>query len=133
MSAVTDSFLRLKTEGKIKDSKFTNDLAAVIRSGKYISDGRMFWIAKLVDEANRPAPAAPVTLEGNVQGIFTLFDVAKSKGIRFPKVKLATEDGLSVVFKQAGQQSKYMGQILITDGSRSVKTGISVGSMRRAV
>ena len=59
---------------------------------------------------------APVTLEGNVQGIFTLFDTAKAKGIRFPKVKLATEDGLSVVLKQAGERSKYMGQIMLTDG-----------------
>lgn len=116
MTATTDSFIRLKTAGQIKGNEFTNSLEQAILSGRFISEKRMYWIAKLVDEANRPAPAAPVTLAGNVQGIFTLFDVAKSKGIKFPKVKLATEDGFSVVLKQAGQQSKYMGQIMLTDG-----------------
>lgn len=55
-------------------------------------------------------------LAPSVKRVFDLFARAKSAGLRFPKIRLEASDGQKVVLSQAGERSKYLGQVMMTDG-----------------
>jgi hypothetical protein len=93
---------------------FARDLIAADAKGK-LTPGRAAWVLKLLDRASTPAPA-PEAVGGDVAGIFALFANAKARGLKWPKIKLASGDGGPVVFKLAGPNSKYAGDVLVTDG-----------------
>lgn len=94
---------------------FAADLIRAYGKGK-LSPKQAEWIGKLIDRAEKPK-AAPVAeaLAASVKGVFGLFERAKASGLKFPKIRLQA-DGEPVVLKQAGERSKYMGQVLLTDG-----------------
>ena len=48
--------------------------------------------------------------------IVALFVSAQANKIKFPKIKLNTENGEKLKFSLAGPNSKYRGQIMVTDG-----------------
>ena len=50
-----------------------------------------------------------------LDGVMALFDKAKGK-LKFPKIRLATDEGSPVVLSLAGPRSKYNGQVMVTDG-----------------
>lgn len=64
--------------------------------------------------ASAPRPAA--ALASGVKRVFDLFSRAKAAGLRFPKIRLEAADGQKVVLSQAGERSKYTGEVMITDG-----------------
>ena len=52
----------------------------------------------------------------NLDPIFTLFETAKSAGLKYPKIRLRTGDRIAVVLTQAGPKSRYEGTISVTTG-----------------
>jgi hypothetical protein len=46
----------------------------------------------------------------------TLFERAKAAGLRFPKIRLRSNDGGRVVLSMAGERSKAPGSLTVTDG-----------------
>jgi hypothetical protein len=76
-----------------------------------LSEKQAFWVKKLAEP-----PAPPVTVEvGDLANVLTLFANAR-KHLKFPKVKLALEDGSPVVLSVAGPGAKVPGSINVTDG-----------------
>lgn len=49
------------------------------------------------------------------KNIFALFETAISHRLKYPKIRLQTTDGQTVVLKLAGSRSKYQGQVQLTD------------------
>ena len=65
-------------------------------------------------------PAATVNIPdaakpSNLLAVFALFDQAISHSLKFPKIRLQTSDGRTVVLKVNGEKSKYKGQIAVVD------------------
>lgn len=54
----------------------------------------------------------------NVVGVNKLFDTAVAAGLRYPKIRLQVASGQRVVLARAGEQSRYKGQVMVTDGER---------------
>lgn len=98
-----------------RDRDFAGDLLTNFRRWGSLSDKQMHWVDTLTQRATAPkaAPVAAVTVD--VQRIQELFDRAAQK-LRRVKVGLQDAEGNPVVFARAGQQSKYAGQVLLTDG-----------------
>jgi hypothetical protein len=82
---------------------------------KPLSEKQMFWVEKLADEAERPAPTT-TQVRGAVAEISSLFERASANGLKYPKIHLETDNGHSVRLSRAGERSKYVGQIMVTDG-----------------
>lgn len=78
-----------------------------------LSTKQLSWVDTLHQRATQPAPVSQVQV--NFQKIQDLFDLAAKK-LRRVKVKLQTAQGQHLVFSRAGANSKYAGQIIITDG-----------------
>lgn len=76
------------------------------------TEKQAFWAQKLVAKAQAPAKE-PQTVD--VSGILSLLDGAAGK-LKRPKVRLVTDNGQRVVLSIAGDQSRYKGSIMITDG-----------------
>jgi hypothetical protein len=79
-----------------------------------LSDKQWPWVFKLVDEAN-DRNDRPTEDLGDLSGVYELMAIA-SHFIKWPKIKLATDDGEVVKLIRAGEKSKYPGQINVTDG-----------------
>jgi hypothetical protein len=89
---------------------FANSLIASAE-GRGLSEKQLYWVRKLAEP-----PAPPTTVEvGDLTNVLTLFDNAR-KHLKFPKVKLALEDGSPVVLSVAGPGAKAPGTINVTDG-----------------
>ncbi len=78
-----------------------------------LSDKQWPWVHKLILEAN--TDTRQVEDLGDLSGVYQLMEIA-SHFIKWPKIKLATDDGEVVKLVRAGPRSKYEGQINVTDG-----------------
>lgn len=54
----------------------------------------------------------------NMGGVNALFDKAIASGLKYPKIRLQTSSGQQVCLARAGNQSKYTGQVMVTDGEK---------------
>ena len=95
------------------DGNFASSLIQNFYRYGSLSPKQLTWVDTLHQRATQPAPVAQIQV--NFQKIQDLFDVAAKK-LRRVKVKLQTTQGQPVAFSRAGANSKYAGQILITDG-----------------
>jgi hypothetical protein len=98
------------------DARFASDLIGNFRTWGKLSEKQMVWVDTLTQRAAQPAAEAVPVIQVNVQKIQDLFSRAAQK-MRRIKVALQTAGGQSVVFTRAGQNSKYAGQIMLTDGA----------------
>jgi hypothetical protein len=48
--------------------------------------------------------------------VFAMFEDGVSRSLKFPKIRLCTDGGQTVMLRRAGSRSRYEGQIQITDG-----------------
>lgn len=99
-----------------KSRPFAADL--VVKSKKYqLSDKQLFWVDRLTREAagllDQPKPESSQL--ANFAGVYELFQKA-SKNLKFPKIRMQTEDGLPVVLYVSGPNSKAPGVVTVTDG-----------------
>ncbi len=75
------------------------------------SEKQAFWIRKLANYT----PANVEVENVDLTKIVELFQVAGQK-LKYPKVRLASSGGSPVQFKVAGPNSKYRGEVVISDG-----------------
>jgi len=97
------------------DGNFASSLIQNFYRYGSLSSKQLTWVDTLTQRATQPAAAPVEQIQVNFQKIQDLFDLAAKK-LRRVKVKLQTAQGQPVAFARAGANSKYSGQILITDG-----------------
>lgn len=96
------------------DLSFAMNLLA--KATRYtLSDKQMYWVAKLADKATAPAPAPIATV--TVAPIIDLLNGAMARGLKHPKIRLATPEGEPVVLAILGERSRYAGSVRLTDGA----------------
>lgn len=95
-------------------SSFAQSLCKQFDRKGDLSAKQWFWVNKLVTEANQPEPSYG-TVEADMSGIVKLMHDA-NEHLKWPKIRLATEDECPVVLSVAGPRSKTPGAINITDG-----------------
>ena len=71
------------------------------------------WVDKFI---NGEANAEPKKLDGYESIVHLLTDA--SANLKYPKIRLRTEDGQAVVFGLAGGRAKFPGTVNVTDGGR---------------
>ena len=115
--------------GALERSRFAQDLAGKTR----LSADQWTWVHKLVLDSERPAdPVAPSAKLDGIDGLFAIFDEAKSH-LKWPKLRfqLPELDVDLVTIKVAGAASKYDGQIMVTSGSWNDGTNKFYGRIAR--
>lgn len=102
----------------IRSAEACADLGRRLSTHGNLTEAQWRYAEKLVAWAKPRVAAAPQTsgLASGVKRVFDLFTRAKSAGLRFPKIRLEAADGQKVVLSQAGERSKYLGQVIVTDG-----------------
>lgn len=100
------------TDIPLKSRSFAADL---VRKGRKwgLSDKQMFWVDKFI---SNEAGAEPKKLEGFEAIVHLLTDA--SANLKYPKIRLRTENGSAVVFVLAGSRAKLPGTVNVTDGGR---------------
>lgn len=98
-----------------RDREFAGSLISNFHRWGRLSDRQMPWIDTLLQRATAPKPEPKAYVNVDFKPIQDLFDTAAR---RLKRVKIKTQDatGQAVVFNRAGPNSKYAGQIMITDG-----------------
>jgi len=86
--------------------------------GLFASDRQHEFADKLIAWSKPKAEAAPVGQVNNnaIGRIRTMFASALSAGLRFPKIRLQTPAGDKLVIATAGPNSRYAGDLMLTDG-----------------
>lgn len=96
-----------------RDQEFAQSLLRSANGRWGMSDKQEAWAHKLIARADNPTADAVATVP--VTGIVTLLRGAQAH-LKYPKVRLMTEQGDKVVLGIAGERSKYCGDVMITDG-----------------
>jgi hypothetical protein len=99
-----------------KDAEFAGSLIQGFNRYGRLSDKQMPWVQTLTQRAAQPRPEPVALVTVDFKPIQDLFDLA-SKSLKRIKIKLQTATGQAVVIHRAGAMSKYVGQVLITDGA----------------
>jgi Family of unknown function (DUF6011) len=103
-----------------RDLKFAADLSTASATRRGLSQKQEAWAKTLIARAlglvDAPADAPRPTTAVSAAPIFALMGRAKDAGLKFPKIRLVTAQGQPVVLGVAGPNSKYQGQVTITDG-----------------
>jgi hypothetical protein len=110
-----DALIAVLAQLSNKDQQFANSLIAGFNRFGKLSDKQMPWVDTLTQRAIAPKPAPVAYVSVDFKPIQDMFDLAAQKLKRI-KVKIQDTTGQSVVFNRAGANSKYAGQIMITDG-----------------
>jgi len=102
-----------KLSGRGRD--FAESLLKQFETRGMLSDKQMYWVGELIKQANQPKQAK---VADGVDGtrIVDMF-VQASARLKRMKIELKANDQ-RVVFKRAGEHSKYSGQIMVTDGKQ---------------
>jgi hypothetical protein len=117
ISKMVDDLDGVKELLPARDQEFAQSLINHFRKRGYLSTKQFPWIERLISKAVlTPPKPETVDLEASkVAGILAIFKAAESK-IKWPKLKLETDDGHPVVLSLAGPKAKFPGSINITDG-----------------
>lgn len=91
---------------------FGKSLLSQFEDRGYLSDRQWFFVEKIAKEIATPKPVAPST---DMTGIVALMHLAQSH-LKFPKIRLALENGQPVVLSVAGPNARRPGTINVTDG-----------------
>lgn len=124
---------------KIPADKLEFARSLVTNFNKYgsLSAKQMYHVNKMISDIENPA-AEPEKIQISVIAINKMFELASQK-LKRVKVTLQASNGQKVVFKKAGNYSKYVGQILISDGGpygnavffgRITQEGLFIGSSK---
>jgi hypothetical protein len=82
-----------------------------------LSEKQWAWVRKLADIATgKEVPAAATVTVGNFAGVIALFAKA-SQHLKFPKIRLALDDGRPVALAVAGARARKPGTVNVTDGA----------------
>lgn len=99
----------------LTDNSFAQDLVA--KEDRYgLSHDQWVWVHVLaIESATQPDTAVPVY---NVSEIVARLTAAKANGIKFPRVRIETQDQKPIVFSLAGDRAKVPGSVNVTDGGK---------------
>jgi len=111
---LVDALIAVQAQLGPRDAEFAGSLISNFNRYGRLSDKQMPWVVTLTERVTKPV-AQPAPVDVAVDAIVTLFAGA-ARNMRRVKVKLAAPSGQPVVFQLAGTNSKYAGQILVTDG-----------------
>lgn len=103
----------LKEKIAARDMEFARSLVTAFNKYGRLTDRQMYFVEQIIARTSAPAPTPVATV--SVDAIQIMFEKAAQKLKRI-KVSLKDSTGQKVVFKKAGNASKYAGQILVTDG-----------------
>lgn len=97
-------------------SNFARDLALKMDSKWGLSESQMFWLHKLANDDGKPPKAEAIGVD--FEAIAAIFGKA-AENLKFPKLNFtAIPDVGNVTLSLCGSQSKYTGEINVTDGGR---------------
>lgn len=99
-----------------KLSASDRNFAHSLLSARNPTEKQSLWIQRLADRATAPAPAPVSTESLPLTGIMQRFDVARSRNVKHPKIRLWLESGEKIVLAVAGDRSRYTGSVMLTDG-----------------
>lgn len=98
-----------------KDTGFALSMLKQFEKKGHLSSKQMHWIEVLAKRAVEGTPKPVIENIGNFKGVIDLLVAAKAN-LKYPKIKLQTENGFSVALSLAGPGAKKPGTINITDG-----------------
>ena len=104
-----------------RDRGFALSLYTFYQKNKFLTEKQLYWVDQLTSKVNiiKSAPPLPTTdLGAGFQKIYELFDKARQSGLRQPKIRLETQDGIQIILRVLGDQSKYKGSVSVTDNAR---------------
>ncbi len=92
------------------DRKFASSLLDQLARKGSLSDRQWPWIAKLADRAVAGPPEQKTVEVGSMTGLVELL-AAAGANLKYPKIRLVTNEGLTVLLGKAGPKSKFPGTI----------------------
>lgn len=112
------TFLRARVDELApNDRQFAYSLLGAA-AGRGLSDKQATWVRKMADRILHPPKPPEVVELGDVSGLVALFAKASASGLKWPKLRVVTDDGTTLTLRRAGEQSKHVGQIMVTSGQR---------------
>jgi hypothetical protein len=101
-----------------KEQTLRDMIAYVEKNGRFASEKQAEYAAKLVTWSQPRAAAETVAVNGTaISRVRGLFNTAKSRGLKHPKIRLQTAEGEKLVIGEAGPNSRYAGALMLTDGA----------------
>ncbi len=94
------------------DKKFASSLLNQLDKRGTLSDKQWPWIAKLADRAVAGPPKQKTATIGSMTGLVELL-AAAGTNLKYPKIRLVTDNGLTILLGKAGPKSKFPGTINI--------------------
>ncbi len=98
-----------------KDQVFARSLLKQHARTHGLSVKQMYWVGKLAARALGTEPERPASTVGDFSGVYALMYRARAH-LKYPKIRLALDDGMPVVLSMAGNRSRHPGTINVTDG-----------------
>ncbi len=97
------------------DRSFALSMLKQLEKKGDLSSKQWYWIDKLAQRSLEGPKEPPKEELGSFAGVIALFTKAAGH-LKHPRIRLQTESGNQVCLSRAGQQSKYAGQINVSDG-----------------
>lgn len=99
-----------------KDKNFCESLCGQFEKKQKLSPKQADWVGKMIVKAVQGEPEPEMVEVGNFQKVIDLFGLVAGK-LKYPKIRLQTQDGKPVVLSVAGTNAKVPGSVNITDGN----------------
>jgi hypothetical protein len=94
-------------------SSFAQSLVQQFLTRGSLTERQLPYVDKLLAEMDQPREAPPPSASvGSLAPVLVMFKIA-AQHLKFPKVRLATEDGTPVVLSLAGANSKNAGMVYV--------------------
>jgi hypothetical protein len=108
----------------VQATQFAMDKAEVLRNiakyvqrhGDFASERQAGYAVKLVEWSKPKGQSTAAVNSKAIERIRQLFVTARSKGLKWPKIRLRTTQGEPLVIHEAGDRSKYKGDLILTSG-----------------
>jgi hypothetical protein len=102
----------------LKNPSFAQSLVNQSKT-KALSDKQMYWVNKLVEDAQAPVKEVKSANVGDLSRIISLFDKARQH-LKFPAIVLniPAANNMRIRINVAGERSKYPGSLNVTSGEK---------------
>jgi hypothetical protein len=109
----------LKSKMTERDINYITDVVRIFNKYGSLTDKQFTWVKSIIArcEQGPQTPEVAIVDVIDVSGILLMFANASMK-LKRVKITLQDSTAQKVVFKKAGEFSKYAGHILITDGGK---------------
>jgi hypothetical protein len=105
-----------------KDKAFAASLVSYGTKHHKLTEKQAYYARGLIrvvcDPQATPSTTPPTENLGSMAKVIEMFEIAKSKGLKYPKLHLKLEGGQKVVLALTGPKSKAPGCVNVTDGGK---------------